>query len=237
MVIAALELDGTQIGDDHGVIVGVGGNDIRRHPAVLIQPHEDADGGLADKAGDLVQIIHDAGGGVDLLAAALRHLLADVRVNVLQRVVLPAVQHRQRLGALVGELLFHHERSGHLVALVEIAVDDEAVQLGPQGDGLQQRRHHQMEHGVGELRLRLILLRQIGVHGGQIDALGDIRLVVAAVGIDDAGDKVQGIQLPQQAAVLAVAPALFLCFHFFLLSDISNIFVVFLQAYLIFHIR
>ena len=94
-----------------------------------------------------------------------------------------------------------------------------------------------MEHGVGEVRLRPVFLRQIGVHGGQINAPGDIRLVIAAVGVDDARDEVQRIQLPQQAAILAVTPALFLCFHFFLLSDVPNIITIFLQAYLIFYIR
>ena len=140
-------------------------------------------------------------------------------MDVGQGVVLPAVQESQRLGALVGELLFHHERGGHLVALVEIAVDDEAVQLGPLGDGAQQRRHHQVEHGVGEVRLRFVLLRQIGVDGRQVDALGDIRLVVAAVGIDDAGDEVQGIQLPQQPAVPPIAPPSLIGLHMFLLCN------------------
>ena len=217
MVVSALQLDGAEVGDDHGIVVGVGGDNVRRHPAVLVQPHEDADGGLADKPGDLVQIVHDTGGGVHLLAAALHHLPADILVNILQRVLLPAVQHCQRLCALVGKLLFHHERRGYLVPLVEIAVHNEPVQLGAQHDGLFQRRHHHMEHGVGEIRLRRVLLGEIFVHGGQIHLHGDVRLVVAPVGVNNAGDEVQGIQLPQQPSILPVAPPFLVGLHIFLL--------------------
>ena len=136
-------------------------------------------------------------------------------MHVLQGEFVLAVEEGQRLGALVGELLFHHEGGGHLVALVEIAVHDEAVQLRPQGDGLDEGGHHDVEHGVGELGLGLVDLGQILVHGRQIHPQGDVRLVVAAVGIENAGDKVQGIQLPQQAAVPPVAPTLFLFIHIF----------------------
>ena len=146
-----------------------------------------------------------------------RHLLADIGVYVLHRVLLPAVQEGQCLGALVGELLLHHKGRRHLVALIEIAVDDEPVQLGAQGDGLFQRRHHQMEHGVGEVLLLRVLFGQIRVHSRQVYLDGDIRLVVAPVGVDDAGDEMQGVQLPQQAAVLPVAPPLLIGFHVFLL--------------------
>ena len=213
VVIAALELDGAQIGDDHGAVIGVRGDDVRRHPTVLIQPHEEVDGGLADEAGDPVEDIHGPSGGVYLVRPALRHLTADVVVDVGECVLVLAVQEGQRLGTLIGELLLHHEGGGYLVALIEVAVDDEAVQLGAQGDGFHQGCQHQVEHGIGKLRLRLILLGDIGVHVGQVDALGDVGLIVASVGVEDAGDVVQGVQLPHQAAVLAVAPALFLCFH------------------------
>ena len=134
-------------------------------------------------------------------------------MHVLHGEVLLAVEEGQRLRALVGELLLHHEGGGHLVALIEVAVDDEAVQLGPQGDGLEKGRHDEMEHGVGEVRLRLVFFDEVGVDGGQVDTLGDVRLVIAAVGVDDAGDEVQGIQLPQQTAVLPVAPAAFVLLH------------------------
>ena len=184
---------------------------------MLIQPHDELHRGLAQPAGQLVEDVHVLRGGIHLFGAAVLHLPADVLVDVGQGVVLPAVQESQRLGALVGELLFHHEGGGHLVALIEVAVDDEAVQLGPQGDGLEQGGHHQVEHGVGEVRLRLVFPGQVCVHGRQVHLDGDIRLVVAAVGIDDAGDEVERIQLPQQAAIPAVAPALLLCFHVCLL--------------------
>ena len=83
-----------------------------------------------------------------------------------------------------------------------------AVQLGPQGDGLEKGRHDEMEHGIGEVRLRLVLFGKVGVDGRQVDALGDIRLVIAEVGVDDDGDEVQGVQLPQQPAILTVAWAM-----------------------------
>ena len=136
-------------------------------------------------------------------------------MHILQAEILPAVQEGQSLGALVGELLFHHEGGGYLVALVEIAVDNEAVQLRPQGDGFKEGRHHNVKHGVGKLRLRLVALCQVFVHGRQIHPQRDVGLIVAAVGIDDAGDKMQRIQFPQQPSIFAVAPALFLFFHFF----------------------
>ena len=110
---------------------------------------------------------------------------------ILHGKVLLAVQEGQRLRALVGELLFHHESGRYLVALIEIAVDDETVQLRPQRDGFQQCRHDQVEHGVRKVRFRLILPGQIRIDRGQVNALGDVRLVIAAVGIDNAGDEVE----------------------------------------------
>lgn len=118
--------------------------------------------------GHLIEHIHARGGGIHLLAAALRHLPADVVVYLRHRVRLLSVQEGQRLRALVGKLLLHHERGGYLVPLIEIAVHDKAVQLRPQGDGFLQRRHHDVEHGVGKVLLLLVLPGQIRVHGGQI---------------------------------------------------------------------
>ena len=171
MVIAALQLDGAKVGQGNGAVVGVGSHHVGGHPAVLIQPHDELDGGLAQPPGQLVENIHILGGGVGLFAAAGLHLRADILVHVLHGEVLLAVEEGQRLRALVGELLLHHEGGGHLVALIEVAVDDEAVQLGPQGDGLEKGRHDEMEHGVGEVRLRLILFGKVGVDGRQVDAL------------------------------------------------------------------
>ena len=134
---------------------------------------------------------------------------------ILQAEILPAMQEGQCLGTLVGKLLFHHEGGRHLVALVEIAVDYESVQLRPQRDGFDEGRHHNVKHGVGELRFRLVEPCQVLVHGRQVHPQGDVCLVVATVGIDDAGDKMQRIQFPQQPSIPAVAPALFLFFHFY----------------------
>ena len=217
MVIAALELDRAQIGDNHRAVIRVSGDQVGGHPAVPVQEHQKPHDGFAHPTGHLVEHIHARGGGIHLLGAALLHLGADVPMHVLHGELILAVEEGQRLRTLVGELLFHHEGGGHLVALIEVAVDDEAVQLGPQGDGLEQGGHHQVEHGVGEVRLRLVLLGQVCVHGRQVHLDGDVCLVVAAVGIDDAGDEVERIQLPQQTAVPAVAPASLLCFHVCLL--------------------
>ena len=131
-------------------------------------------------------------------------------------VVAGGVQHGQGLGSLVGKLFFHHEGGRHLVALEEVAVDNEAVHLGPQGDGFHQCRQHQVEIGIGKVRFRLVAAGDILLHRRQVDAFGNVRLVVAAVGVNNAGDEVQGIQFPQPA-VTAVAPPSFLFLHWFLL--------------------
>ena len=213
VVIAALELDGAQIGQHHGAVIGVGGHHVFGYPAVLVQKHDEFDGGFAQPAGQLIENVHVLRGGIHLFAAALLYLRADVLMYVLHGKVLLAVQESQRLCALVGELLFHHESGRYLVALIEIAVDDETVQLRPQRDGFQQRRHDQVEHGVRKARFRLILPGQIRIDRGQVDALGDVRLVIAAVGIDNAGDEVEGIQFTQQPSVPAVASSAFFLFH------------------------
>ena len=184
---------------------------------MLVQPHDEPHRRLAQPPGQLVEDVHLAGGAVHLVGAALRHLLADVFMHRVDGVVAGGVQHGQGLGPLVGKLLFHHEGRRHFVALEEVAIDDEAVHLGPQGDGFHQCRQHQVEIGIGKVLLRLIAAGHILLHRGQVDALGDVCLVVAAVGIDNAGDEVQRIQFPQQPAVPAVAPPSFLCFHWFLL--------------------
>lgn len=153
-------------------------------------------------------------------------------MDVGERVLVLAVQEGQRLGALIGELLLHHEGGGYLVALIEVAVDDEAVQLGAQGDGFHQGCQHQVEHGIGKLRLRLILLGDIGVHVGQVDALGDVGLVVASVGVEDAGDVVQGVSSRIRRPSLR-SPRRFFCVS--LASPIMK--YLFLQVYVVPHIR
>ena len=50
---------------------------------------------------------------------------------------------------------------------------------------------------------------QIGVQIGQVDALGDKGLVVAAVGVEQGHDEVHGVQIPQQHAVLPVSHSAF----------------------------
>ena len=81
----------------------------------------------------------------------------------------------------------HRKRfvSRDLVALVVIFVRVEAVELGAQGDGLDQRCHDDVEEGVLELDALDVLFRKVGLDGLQIDALGDVGFVVGAVGVDD----------------------------------------------------
>ena len=113
----------------------------------------------------------------------------------------------QRLAAVIAEFLFDDKGGRHLVALVKVAVGDKAVQLGAQGDGLDERRGDDVEHGVGEQFFSLVFLLEVFVDRGQIHPQADVCLIIAAVGVNDTRNIVQGIQLPQQPAVPAVAPA------------------------------
>ena len=129
--------------------------------------------------------------------------------------VVRCVDHGQRLAGIVGKELFHHEGRGDLPALVKVFVGDKAVELGPQGHGLDQSRQDHMEQGVGKIRGLGVFLRQKGVYRPQIDVLRDIGLVVAAVGIDQRCDEVHPVQIPDERPVLPVAKAAFFLFHAF----------------------
>ena len=139
------------------------------------------------------------------LAAPVGDLADDLVVDAVQAVLGRGVDEGQALLRRVGELLFDDEGGGDLVALIGVPVGDEAVQLGAQGDGLQRRRHQKLEQAVVIVRVFPVLFRQEGVDVAQVDALGDERLVVRAVGVNDGRDEMQPVQVPQQFPVLAVA--------------------------------
>ena len=214
MMIAGAELDRAKIGQDDRTVVRIGLNDALRDPAMDVEPRQDPDDELSEEARHTVKQVHAVGRAVDLFfIPAVKDLVAQLLVDRVERAVVLSVDDRQRLCGLVGKLLLHDKRRRNLVALIEVLVCDEPVHLGPQRDGLDECRHDDMEHGVAELRLICVLPLQIGVHVGQIDGLGDVRLVVAAVRIDQRGDEVHPIQIAQQTSVLAVAKPLLLFFH------------------------
>ena len=124
------------------------------------------------------------------------------------------MDNRKGFGGVVGKLLLHDEGGRDLVALIEVLVGDEAVHLGPQRDRLDQSRDDEMEHRVGKFRLGFVFLFEVGVDIREINRLGNVRLVVAAVRIDQRRDEVHAVEITQQHAVLPVAPATFLLLHF-----------------------
>ena len=71
-----------------------------------------------------------------------------------------------------------------------------------------------MEHGVGELCLRLVFLFEIRVHIGEVDRFSDIGLVVAAVRVDQRRNEVHPVEITEQHTIFPVAPATFFLFHF-----------------------
>lgn len=131
----------------------------------------------------------------------------------IERAVIRRMDDRQRLRRSVGKLLFDHKGRRDLVALVEILVGDEAVELRAQRDGLDEGCHNEVEHRVGELRFALVALFEIRIEVRQVDRLRDVRFVVTAIGVDEGRNEVHPVQIAQQRAVFSVAPATFLLFH------------------------
>ena len=128
------------------------------------------------------------------------------------------LQQGHRLFAAVGKFLFNDKARRHLVALVVVLVRVEAVELRPQHDRLGERRQDDVEKCVLEGDALVVFLRDVGLDRLKVHALGDVCLVVRAVGIDDAHDEVQRIRIPQQRRVAPVTPASFLFCHKTLLS-------------------
>ena len=175
---------------------------------MAVEPADEADRRLGEKARQLVENIHAVVRGVQLLLMARGvDAAADLLVNGVHGVGRRSVKQGDRLLAAVGKFLLDDKARRDLVALVIILVRVEAVELGAQGDGLDQRCHDDVEEGVLELDALDVLFRKVGLDGLQIDALGDVGFVVGAVGVDDAHDKVQGVGLAQEHRVSAVAPA------------------------------
>ena len=136
-----------------------------------------------EKARQLVENIHAVVRGVQLLLMARGvDAAADLLVNGVHGVGRRNVKQGDRLLAAVGKFLLDDKARRDLVALVVIFVRVEAVELGAQGDGLDQRRHDDVEEGVLELDALDVLFRKVGLDGLQIDALGDVGFVVGAVG-------------------------------------------------------
>ena len=145
---------------------------------------------------------------VDLMyVLAVQDLMAKILVDGIDVGVVLRVDDGERLGGLIGKLLLDDEGHRDLVALVEVGIHDEAVHLRAERDRLDERGDDDVEHRVGEVGMLRILLLQICVHIGQIDRLGEIGLVVAAVWIDDGRNKMHAVQIAQQHAILPIAEA------------------------------
>ena len=214
MMIAAVELNGAKIGDHTRRIIRVCLNDAGGYPAVDIQTRQDPDQELAKEARHMVEEIHVVGRGIDLMdILAVKDLMAQILVDGLDVGFVLRVNNGQRLRRLVRKLLLYNEGHGYLIALIEVLVGNEPVHLRAQRDRLDESCHDNMEHGVGELCLRLVFLFEIRVHIGEVDRFSDIGLVVAAVRVDQRRNKVHTVQIAQQHTVLPVAPATFFLFH------------------------
>ena len=181
---------------------------------VLVQLAGHPDEEPREEAGHLVEQIHAIAGAVSLVhVLAGQDLLFQLGVEGVQGLLRLCVEKRQPFLGAVVELLLHHKGGGHFLPLVHGLVGDEAVHLGTQGDGLDDGGYDEMEDGVREFRLRLVLLSQIGVDGRQIHPLGNVSLVVTAVGVDVRHDVVHGVQVADEIAILSISPVLFSVFH------------------------
>ena len=173
-----------------------------------IESREKPDDEFAKEARHAVKDVHEVCRGVGLRhVLAVHDLVPEVFVDGIQGRVVLAAHDGERLCRFVRKLLFDHERRGHAVSLIEVLIRDKAVHLRAERDRLDERGDNDVEHRVGEVGMLRILLLQICVHIGQIDRLGEIGLVVAAVGIDDGRNKMHAVQIAQQHAILPIAEA------------------------------
>ena len=173
-----------------------------------IESREKPDDEFAKEARHAVKDIHEVRRGVGLRhVLAVHDLVPEIFMDGIQGRVVLAAHNGEGFGRFVGELLFDHERRGHAVSLIEVLIRDEAVHLRAERDRLDERGDNDVEHRVGEVRVLRVFLLQICVHIGQIDRLGEIGLVVAAVWIDDGRNKMHAVQIAQQHAILPIAEA------------------------------
>lgn len=214
MMITAVKLDRTKIGDHARRIIRVCLNDARGNPAVDIQTRQNPDQELAEEARHMVEEIHVAGRGINLMhILAVKDLMTKILMNGFDIGLVLRVNNGQCLRSFVRKLLFDDKRHRHFIALIEVLVGNEPVHLWPKRDRFDKPRYDDMEHGVGELCLRLVFLFEKRVHIGEVNRLSDIGLIVAAVRVNQRRDKVHAVQIAQQHAVLPVAPATFSLFH------------------------
>ena len=207
-MVAAVELDRAKVRDDNRAVIGVGFDNRCGDPAVDIESREKPDDEFAKETRHAVKDVHEIRRGIRLChVLAVHDLVPEVFVDGIKRRFILAAHDGERLGRFVRKLLFDHERRRHAVSLVEVLVGDEAVHLRAERDRLDECGDDDVEHRVGEVGMLRILLLQIRVHIGQIDRLGEIGLVVAAVGIDDWRNKMHTIEIAQQHAILPIAEA------------------------------
>ena len=70
-----------------------------------------------------------------------------------------------------------------------------------------------MEHGIGKFLLVHVLLFQIRVHVREVDGFADIRLIIAAIRVDQRRNEMHAVEIAQQDTVFPVAEATLLLFH------------------------
>ena len=133
MVVAAAQTDGAEVGEEHRGIVRIGSDEEIWTPAVAVEPADEADRRLGEKARQLVENIHAVVRGVQLLLMARGvDAAADLLVNGVHGVGRRSVKQGDRLLAAVGKFLLDDKARRDLVALVVIFVRVEAVELGAQ---------------------------------------------------------------------------------------------------------
>ena len=132
-------------------------------------------------------------------------VLLEAVVYLVDVVPLAELPEPQRLVGVVLKALFHGKAYGKVIALVYPAAGDEAVHLGPQGDGAHQRRNKCVQVGILKLGVALCLFRKVGVKVGQVYPLLNKGLVIRPVGVYEGQYAVHGVKVPEPHAVPAVA--------------------------------
>lgn len=213
VVVAAAQLDRTEVGQNDRGVVRVGGDERLGNDTVSVAPAQYRHDQLEYGTRELFEYIHCVARSVAATLFNVAYLLIQIIANGVDGGILVCIDKRQTLFGGVVKLLFDDEGRTQILALVHILVGNEAVELGPEHDDLEYRRNDQVEKREFKLGVLGVALFKIGVNVREVDALGDKRLVVAAAGVDHRHDDVHSVNVAQQNAVSAVADALFVFAH------------------------
>ena len=125
----------------------------------------------------------------------MEHLLSDALVDGVDIVFILRVDKGKPLLGGVCKLLLYDKGRRDLVSHVEVRVLNEAVHLWPKRNRLDYCGEYRVEQGVFKLIAALVLFRDICVKIGKVDALGDVCLVIASVGVYYACDKMHRVDI------------------------------------------